>query len=200
MESNSDEELPLNEESPADEIRRGEREHGVRRWARHLDPRHSFVFGWLAGAGPSIAIFYWFLTNGSLNPFRAEFTSDFYDVQAHSIWHGTLAMPAEVLSIEGFRVHGHEVMYFGPTLAILRLPIALLWPSTRGHLSGLSMLVAYGLILALSAALFIRIRSLVVPNASRPIRREQIVVAMFVMAVGLGSVVLFLSSYVSVYQ
>ena len=152
----------------------------------------------LVGAAPSWLLFYWLLCNGSWNPFQIEFTSNFYDVQAQSFLHGTFSMPERVLQIEGFFLHGHYYMYFGPFLAILHLPVVAFWPQTSGHLSGVSLLIADAIVLAASAGLFIRIRTLL-GRTDPPRFAERVALTLFVVTIGAGSVVLFQSSYSSVY-
>jgi hypothetical protein len=64
----------------------------------------------LVGAVPSWLMFSWILSDGTWNPFLRRFSSNFFDVQAQSLLHGTFAMPANVRGIEGFASHGnHEI-------------------------------------------------------------------------------------------
>ena len=52
-------------------------------------------------------------------------------------------MPASVVRLEGFRYHGHLVMYFGPFPSLLRLPTAALTHSLDGRTARIAMLVAF---------------------------------------------------------
>lgn len=73
---------------------------------------------------------------------RAGFSADFYDEQARSFLRGRLAVRPEVAGIEGFLVDGATYLYYGPFLAVVRLPFALFGDLFTGRLVRLSMLVA----------------------------------------------------------
>jgi hypothetical protein len=74
---------------------------------------------------------------------RGGFTTDFYDQQARAFLHLHLAVPARVAGIEGFVVHGRTYLYYGPMLALVRLPTALFGSWADGRLTRLSMVAAF---------------------------------------------------------
>lgn len=79
---------------------------------------------------------------------RGGFTADFYDAQARAFWQLRLAVPAEVAGIEGFDIDGRTYLYYGPFLALVRMPFALVDMLTdqavfAGRLTRVSMLAAY---------------------------------------------------------
>jgi hypothetical protein len=74
---------------------------------------------------------------------RAGFSSDFYDAQARAFLHGRLAVSPDIASIEGFLIDGKTYLYYGPTLAVARLPTALFGTFFDGRLSRLSMIVGF---------------------------------------------------------
>ena len=79
----------------------------------------------LAVTAFSTAIFTFLLCEGKpwLLFAKGGFTTDFYDVQARSFLKGKLDVPPEIAEIEGFVVEGATYLYYGPTLAILRLSL-----------------------------------------------------------------------------
>jgi hypothetical protein len=173
---------------------------GSRRARQDAARQTGWIKAALIGGVPSWVLFYWLVSYGTWNPARSEFSSDFYDAQARGFLHGTFAMPAKVLLIEAFHSHGRDFMYYGPTLAILRLPFAAFWPATSGRLSGPSLMVADAVILAAAAALFLRVRAVILTSTDPPRPFEYVTMTFFMAAVGTGSVVIFLASSASVYQ
>jgi len=78
---------------------------------------------------------------------RGGFTADFYDEQARSFLHGRLWVDPAVAGIEGFVVDGRTYLYYGPLLALVRMPVAavdlVLDGALAGRLARLSMVVAF---------------------------------------------------------
>jgi hypothetical protein len=74
---------------------------------------------------------------------RGGFTTDFYDVQATAFLHLRLDVPADVAGIEGFSIDGKTYLYYGPFLAIARMPFALFGGWADGRLTRISMVVAF---------------------------------------------------------
>lgn len=74
---------------------------------------------------------------------RGGFTADFYDVQADAFWKLRLDVPADVAGIEGFLIDGKTYLYYGPLLAVARMPVVLFGDWTDGRLTRLSMLIAF---------------------------------------------------------
>jgi len=152
-----------------------------------------------AGGAVSLLVFTWLLTAGTFDLGRSSFSSNFYDVQAKAFLAGKLSMPAAVLSIEGITIHGRSYMYFGPFLAVLHLPFVGVDGSLSGHLSGVSMVVAYVIALIGLSRLLWRAR----PLAGRegPVNKgEMVFVAIAVLGMSAGSILLYLGSDTSVYQ
>jgi hypothetical protein len=83
---------------------------------------------------------------------REGFTADFYDEQARSFLRFRLDVRPEVAGIEGFVVDGATQLYYGPFLAFVRLPTALVdtivevlggGPWFAGRLARLSIVLAF---------------------------------------------------------
>ncbi len=74
---------------------------------------------------------------------RGGFSTDFYDAQAHAFLRGRLDVPANIPGPEGFLIDGRTYLYYGPTLAVLRLPFAVFGHWADGRLSLVSMVVAF---------------------------------------------------------
>lgn len=74
---------------------------------------------------------------------RAGFSNDFYDEQARAFWRLRLDVPAEVAGPEGFLIDGRTYLYFGPFLAVLRMPFVVLGDWVDERLVRVSMIVAY---------------------------------------------------------
>lgn len=77
------------------------------------------------------------------------YTSAFYDAQAEAFLRLRLDVPWEIAVIEGFEIDGRTYLYFGPFLALVRLPFAWI-PGIEGRLTGVSLLVG-GAVLAAGA-------------------------------------------------
>ena len=74
---------------------------------------------------------------------RGGFSTDFYDAQAHAFLRGRLAVPANIPGPEGFLIDGKTYLYYGPTLAVLRIPFAAFGHWADGRLSLVSMVIAF---------------------------------------------------------
>ncbi len=74
---------------------------------------------------------------------RGGFSTDFYDAQAHAFLRGRLDIPAQVAGPEGFLIDGKTYLYFGPVLAIARIPFALFGHWADGRLTRLSLTVGF---------------------------------------------------------
>jgi hypothetical protein len=73
---------------------------------------------------------------------RGGYSADFYDEQARVFLRGRLAVDPAVAGIEGFLIDGQTYFYYGPMLALVRLPTALFGSAFTGRLTIVSMLVA----------------------------------------------------------
>lgn len=155
--------------------------------------------GPVIGAVAAGLVFVVLLCDGHLSLLRSDPIGGFFDLQAHSLLHGHLSVPAAGLGLEAFFVHGHAYMYYGPWPALLRMPVAAFTHRFDGRLSQLSMLVAFAVAMVFTIRLTRRIRPLVRGDA--PITRiEQWATGAFVFVVGAGSVLMFLASVGWVYH
>lgn len=99
---------------------------------------------------------------------RAGFTSDFYDAQAAAFLRGRLSVPADVAGIEGFLIDGRTYLYYGPMLAIARLPTALFGSWADGRLTRLSMTIGFVALCTVVFHLTVRLRrSSAAPSGAR---------------------------------
>jgi len=164
------------------------------------DAARGFLAAFAAGAVVSVVTFAFMVTDWTLDfGRRIPFGGDFYDAQAHSLLSGTLDMPASVVRLEGFRYHGHLVMYFGPFPALLRLPTAALTHSLDGRTGRAAMLLAFVVAMIAGGRLLFRARRLVRRDAPWT-RREGWMTALAAIVLGVGSSLLFLGSGPFVYH
>ncbi len=97
----------------------------------------------LFGSVCSSAVFAFLLFAGRCGIPPAVYTSNFYDVQARSFFHGTVAVPLNVFTFEAFKVNGRFVSYFGPVPALLRMPILLVTSRFDGRLAPFFLFFAF---------------------------------------------------------
>ncbi|MGD9997151.1 MAG: hypothetical protein AB7L17_22380 [Ilumatobacteraceae bacterium] len=74
---------------------------------------------------------------------EAGFSTDFYDEQARSFLRLRLAVRPEVAGHEGFLIDGRTYLYYGPFLALVRLPFALFGDVFAQRLTRISMIVGF---------------------------------------------------------
>jgi hypothetical protein len=154
--------------------------------------------GWALAAIP----FVWVLWNGRLDPLRRyglEESTGFYDTQARALLHGHLSVPRGSLGIEEFVVHGRSYMYFGPFPAVLRMPVLAVTHRFDGRLTTPSILLAWLVTGLVTALLLWRVRGLVRGDAPLG-RAEAVASAALMVAIGGGSVLLYLASTPVVYE
>jgi len=162
--------------------------------------RGRFVRAALVGALLALLLDLLMLSAGDATLTRdARRLGSFYDAQGHAILDGRLDIDPETVSIEGFVIDGRTYIYFGPVPALLRLPVLAFTHELDGRLTQLSMLLALVVLLAAGGRLHWRIRALVRPGAPLG-RADLIAAALLELALGAGSVVLFLTSWLSVYN
>ena len=120
-----------------------------------------------AGSLTALAIDLWMLAgpHWSLTRDTAPLGA-FYDVQGRAFLDGHLAVPPSAVGFEGFDVGGATYIYYGPVLALLRLPVLLVTHRLDGRLTQLSMLLALGVLLVAAGDLYERVRRLVRPDAA----------------------------------
>ncbi|HLX87718.1 MAG TPA: hypothetical protein VKR22_04560 [Acidimicrobiales bacterium] len=134
------------------------------------------------------------------NLVQGQITSGYYDVQARSLLAGHWYMPASLLGPEAIKTGGHFYMYFGPVPSLLRLPVLILTHQFDGRLSGVSMLVAELVALGFTSALLWRVRGLVRKPGSAVGRMEALFTGGLVFVVGAGSSLLYVASWLSIYD
>ncbi len=131
---------------------------------------------------------------------RGGFSADFYDSQAHAFWRLHLDVPATAAGMEGFLIDGKTYLYYGPTLAIARMPFALFGHWADGRLVAVSLVA--GFVALCTAAFHLALEARHALTAMRPDRdasHDHWRVAGFVAAVAC-SPALFLTGWVSVYH
>ena len=74
---------------------------------------------------------------------RGGFSTDFYDAQAHAFLHGRIDVAASIAGAEGFLIDGKTYLYYGPLLALGRLPFAVFGHWADGRVSLASMVLAF---------------------------------------------------------
>jgi hypothetical protein len=157
--------------------------------------RHAYIV-------PSIflttVIFIWFVTYGSWNLFEAENFGDYYDAQAYSMLSGHLDVPAEAIGPEAFIKDGNYYGYFGIAPSLLRIPLNAVFPSMYGRWSRTFLLVGYVLNLVLAYRILVLAGSGFASARSGVI--QKFIYTLFLLAVGLGSTNIFLSSRAFIYH
>lgn len=116
------------------------------------------------------------------------YASNLFDLQAKAFLHGHLDVPRGSLGIEGFVIHGRTYMYFPPFPALLRIPIMLVTHEYDGHLTLVSMALAWVVFAIMAVKLFWLVRTCI--RGSEPIGRTETVVAAILLAAVTGGTVL----------
>ncbi len=91
--------------------------------------------------------------------------SAFFELQARALLDGHLWLPDGSMGIEGFVDDGRTYMYFGPFPALLRIPVLLVTDDFNGHLTVLSMLIAFVVFATMCARLMWLVRRCLVGTA-----------------------------------
>lgn len=172
------------------------------------DRSRSDLLVWVVIAA-AVALFW--LISTSWRPWNlfaeAGFSADFYDEQARSFIRGRLAVRPEVPGPEGFLIDGKTYLYYGPFLAVVRVPLALFGDVFVGRMVRVSMLIALVVLGRWSARLArsgYALTSSVLPapccaEGDDASAKASWVVPIFVGAV-LFSPALFASGWISVYH
>jgi len=137
----------------------------------------------------------WFLGQGG-GLGDPEHFGYFYDYQARSLLQGRLDVPPEGISGEAFVHEGLSYGYFGPTPALLRLPLELADVGNFAR-SRLSVLLALGLSLVGAYAALRQVSRLLLGKGREP---GAVVVALLCLNVGLGLPLLLLATRSYVYH
>ena len=161
--------------------------------------RRALVIASLVGGGLAVVAFVLVLHIAPGGFFRRETFANFYDAQADAWLHGRWNVPPNDLYIEGFKIGDKTYTYFGAWPSLLRLPVLAVSGLPYGHLTGLSMTMAFATALTGVAMLQWRIRELFRPG--RPFGRSELVlVGGVVFVAGCGTSLLFLGSRAWVYH
>ena len=144
-------------------------------------------------------VFCWMITNARFDFFATEPFGAIQDAQARSLFHGRWDVPASTVGFEGFLVHGKYYTYFGPFLALVRMPVLAVTNRLDGRLTIVSMLIALVVLLVAASHVHWQVRCVV--RGERPLGpAEAFAVGAFTFLVGAGSIVAFLSSRALVYH
>lgn len=127
-----------------------------------------------------------------------DYTSNFYDEQARALLAGHLDVDPAVAAIEGFVVDGKTHFYFGPFLAVIRMPFIGLFGGLTGRLTALSIVIAYAVSLFGAFHLAIAVRS-VVRRTTGHVQGDQLRIAALMLAVG-SSPALFAGGWLTIYH
>jgi hypothetical protein len=104
-----------------------------------------------------VAVVVFWMVSTSWRPWelfaRAGFSADFYDEQARVLLRGRLAVDPDVPGPEGFLIDGRTYLYYGPFLALVRMPFQLFGDWFTARLVRVSMLVAVVVLCRWSARL-----------------------------------------------
>ncbi len=153
---------------------------------------------WLA-LGISLVLLAWLVTEGDWEFFpKAGFLESFYDAQAQSLVHGRIDVPPEAIGTEAFMRDGKAYGYFGPTPALMRLPLELLLPGMYGRWGRMSMLLGSALTLGMLLLLMNRLESRF-PLPAAP-RLRLLLRGVLILAAAIGSTNFFVSTEHKMYQ
>ncbi|MSU22438.1 MAG: hypothetical protein EXS32_01290 [Opitutus sp.] len=159
--------------------------------------RAAWVHRWFAlTTAGCAAAFAWMVTDGTFRFGFPESFGDFYDYQAASLLQGRLDVPGVALSGEAFSVGGKLYGYFGLTPALLRLPFAI-YGIEFGCLSRSFMLGYFIACLTLAYLTLLRTAALAGLPGGRP---ANWITGLFLITIGLGSTLFFLSSRAYIYH
>jgi hypothetical protein len=157
-------------------------------------------FALAGGGGAALAtfVFCWMITNARWDFGREQPFGRVHDAQARSLMHGHWDVPLDAVGIEGFKIGGKYYTYFGPFLAVIRMP-CLAVAHLDGQLTIASMVLAFVVLLALAVHLQWRVRSVLRPAVAAG-TGELVLVGIFTFVIGAGSIVAFLASRGLVYH
>lgn len=182
--------FPLRKKIP---LPRRNRALSVTPFPLHATPPHRWF---LVTAAVGTLAFATVLTQGTFRFIAPDEFGNFYDQQAHSFLGGKLSLPESAKNSESFIFEGRIYMYFGPTPAILRLPLAALDIAT-GRLSRVFMLGYFGALMAGVYALQIHFARIASRVRSWPSRHA---VLLLTATVGMGTTLFYLSARTYVYH
>ncbi|MGH9120195.1 MAG: hypothetical protein ACRD0A_20705, partial [Acidimicrobiales bacterium] len=157
-----------------------------------------------AWLGTALAVAWFWLVATGFQPGelfdRGPFTADFYEVQARALSRGRLAVPAEVVGIEGYLVDGETHLYYGLVPALSRLPVAAFTDALDGRLVVLSQLFGVAVASLASARLLWRGGDAMGASVSLSLSLSPWIAGAFPFAVGAASPLLWLAARPLVYH
>jgi hypothetical protein len=130
---------------------------------------------------------------------RGTHFTDFYDQLGRSLLHGRFDVPKEAIGLEAFEIGGRYYGYWGPTPALLRIPLDALFPSMWGRWTQLIMLWSCAATLLAVYALFRQAGAALGGWTGRTLR-EQYAAAAFVLAAAVGSSLFFTGRRPTIYH
>lgn len=153
---------------------------------------------WVAAALVLVALA-WMVTEGEWNFLGTSGRLEgFYEAQAQSLLAGRIDVAPEAIGDEAFVRNGKSYGYFGPTPALFRMPLVILFPGMNGLWSRWSMLAGSALMLWAVLLLLRRLEELMPALAQgRPAFWLR---AGLVLAAGIGSTQIFVCAESKVYQ
>lgn len=136
---------------------------------------------------------FWFITYGNKGLFTEErgFGS-YYDYLGKSILSGRLDVPEKAIGQESFVINGKFFGYFGIGPALLRIPLNYIFPSFFGHWSKIIDLIGYFITLFIAYKFYLDL----VDKKNQNTKTD----SLFILLFGLGTSLLFLTSFSSVYH
>jgi hypothetical protein len=150
----------------------------------------------LATTAACTLVFSAVVSGGTFRLIYPESFGNFYDYQALSFLQGRLDVPREALLDEAFVFEGKNYGYFGPTPALLRLPLVVA-KIAFGQLSRVYLVVFYVASLAGAYALLLHVVRCATGRRSWPTRCDTV---LFTTMLGLGSTLFFLGSRAYIYH
>jgi hypothetical protein len=153
---------------------------------------------WIAAAAVLLALA-WMVTEGSWDFYENSGRLEaFFEAQANSFLAGHVDVAPDAIGDEAFVRNGKAYGYFGPTPALFRLPLVILFPGMNGHWSRTSMLLGSAVMLASVLFLIFRLEQLL-PGLARAPSWTWLRTGL-VLAAGIGSTQIFVCAESKVYQ
>lgn len=153
---------------------------------------------WVAAVFALFAIG-WLITEGDWDFYKSYgLLEGFYDAQAESLLAGHVDVPEEAIAPESFTHNGKHYGYFGPTPALFRIPLVLLFPGSNGHWSRWSMFVASALALGALLLLLKTMEDAIPPLAEA--RSWVWLKPALVVTAGVGSTLFFIVAETKIYE
>lgn len=144
-----------------------------------------------------ILIYYFLITYGTGILYVNEFLGSAFDSLGKNFLKGKATVDFYAINWETFARNGKSHMYFGPFPAFLRIFLNFLFPSLFGKWSRLSCLAA-SVVCLFSFVLIVR--NQLIKNTFLSIKEKEFFFYVSILSFGLGSPLLFLMSWASIYH